>query len=106
MLSGKPFSGKGIIITGGGSGLGLQMAKTLGSYGAAIHIMSRDLEKLDRAKNMLKENSIESMLNCAAPWINSPPSILMVSPLMNSAASLMRYAASSPISLCGSISNR
>ena len=59
MLSGKPFSGKGIIITGGGSGLGLQMAKTLGSYGAAIHIISRDLEKLDRAKNMLKENGIE-----------------------------------------------
>ena len=59
MLSGKPFSGKGIIITGGGSGLGLQMAKTLGSYGAVIHIISRDLEKLDRAKNMLKENGIE-----------------------------------------------
>ena len=59
MLSGKPFSGKGIIITGGGSGLGLQMANTIGSYGGVIHIISRDKEKLDRAKNMLKENSIE-----------------------------------------------
>ena len=59
MLSGKPFSGKGIIITGGGSGLGLQMAKTMGSYGAVIHIISRDREKLDRANNMLKEHGIE-----------------------------------------------
>ena len=59
MLSGKPFSGKGIIITGGGSGLGLQMAKTMGSYGAVIHIISRDQEKLDRANNMLKESGIE-----------------------------------------------
>lgn len=59
MLSGKPFSGKGIIITGGGSGLGLQMAKTMGSYGAVIHIISRDQEKLDRANNMLKESGVE-----------------------------------------------
>ena len=58
MLSGKPFSGKGIIITGGGSGLGLQMAKTMGSYGAVIHIISRDQEKLDGANNMLKESGI------------------------------------------------
>ena len=59
MLNGKPFSGKGMIITGGGSGLGLQMANTLGSYGAVIHIISRDQEKLNKARNSLKENGIE-----------------------------------------------
>ena len=59
MLNGKPFSGKGIIITGGGSGLGLQMANTLGSYGAVIHIISRDQEKLNKARNSLKDKSIE-----------------------------------------------
>ena len=59
MLSGKPFSGKGIIITGGGSGLGLQMARTLGSYGAVIHIISRDQEKLNNAGNTLREKGIE-----------------------------------------------
>ena len=59
MLSGKPFSGKGIIITGGGSGLGLQMAHTLGSYGAVIHIIGRDQEKLNNAGNTLREKGIE-----------------------------------------------
>ena len=59
MLNGKTFSGKGIIITGGGSGLGLQMANTLGSYGALIHIISRDQEKLNKARNSLKEKDIE-----------------------------------------------
>ena len=60
MLDGKLFSDKGIIITGGGSGLGLQMANTLGSYGAVIHIISRDQEKLNNARNSLKEKGIES----------------------------------------------
>ena len=59
MLSGKPFSGKGIIITGGGSGLGLQMAHNFGSYGAVIHIISRDQEKLNNAGNTLREKGIE-----------------------------------------------
>ena len=59
MLGGKPFSGKGIIITGGGSGLGLQMAHNFGSYGAVIHIISRDQEKLNNAENTLREKGIE-----------------------------------------------
>ncbi len=44
------FSGKSVVVTGGGSGIGLQIAKDLYSEGAVVHILGRNLEKLERAK--------------------------------------------------------
>ena len=44
------FSGHVAIVTGGGSGIGLAIARTLCELGAAVAITGRDPEKLERAK--------------------------------------------------------
>lgn len=44
------FDGKTIVVTGGGSGIGLQTARDLHAQGAYVHILGRNLEKLARAK--------------------------------------------------------
>jgi NAD(P)-dependent dehydrogenase (short-subunit alcohol dehydrogenase family) len=43
------LAGRSIIVTGGGSGLGLAMAKTFASYGARVTISGRRRERLDAA---------------------------------------------------------
>ena len=45
------FKNKLIVITGGGSGLGLQMASKITSYGGKVIIIDRALDKLVSAKN-------------------------------------------------------
>lgn len=52
MFSKDTLKGKKILVTGGGSGLGLSMAKAFASHGADIAICGRDEEKL---KNALQE---------------------------------------------------
>lgn len=44
------FFGKSIVVTGGGSGIGLQTAKDLYVEGAIVHILGGGLEKLEKAK--------------------------------------------------------
>lgn len=44
------LSSKSILVTGGGSGLGLSMAAKFASLGATVHICGRSLEKLHHAK--------------------------------------------------------
>ncbi|HSD59157.1 MAG TPA: SDR family oxidoreductase [Methanotrichaceae archaeon] len=44
------FFGKSVVVTGGGSGIGLQIAKDLYAEGAVVHILGRSLEKLEDAK--------------------------------------------------------
>jgi NAD(P)-dependent dehydrogenase (short-subunit alcohol dehydrogenase family) len=39
-----------IIITGGGSGIGLEMAKALIQRGAAVTVIARDSNRLDKAR--------------------------------------------------------
>jgi NAD(P)-dependent dehydrogenase (short-subunit alcohol dehydrogenase family) len=46
--AGKDFAGQVAIITGGGSGLGREIAKNLAARGASVVITSRDLEKLKK----------------------------------------------------------
>ena len=41
------FKGKTVVITGGGTGLGAEMAKRLGELGARIAVLGRRKEKLD-----------------------------------------------------------
>ena len=53
MLSEDTLSGKSILITGGGSGLGLAMAEQFASLGANIGICGRTEEKLNAAKDKL-----------------------------------------------------
>lgn len=45
----KVLSGRSILVTGGGSGLGLAMAKAFVSYGAKVTIAGRKKERLEAA---------------------------------------------------------
>lgn len=57
MLPPGTFSGKTILITGGGSGLGLSMAEGLLKLGATVAIASRDRKKLQKAADGLVEKT-------------------------------------------------
>ena len=64
---GSPFhsnvlKGKSVLITGGGSGIGLQIALQMGLHGARIAIMGRTLEKLNKAKAYLKSEGVGRVL--------------------------------------------
>ena len=52
------FKKKSILITGGGSGLGLSMAKRFSEKGALVTICGRRKEKIDEAVKKLNTNSI------------------------------------------------
>lgn len=54
MLPDACFEGKNIIITGGGSGLGLSMAKYLSTLGAQVIITSRNMEKLQKGLDQIE----------------------------------------------------
>ncbi|KAI1086276.1 NAD(P)-binding protein [Rostrohypoxylon terebratum] len=47
-----------VVITGGGSGIGLMMTKALESNGAIVYIMGRRKEVLDEAANTAKHGNI------------------------------------------------
>ena len=51
------FQGQRILITGGGTGLGLGMAHTLAALGAEVHICGRRLEVLQAAANELAKDT-------------------------------------------------
>jgi NAD(P)-dependent dehydrogenase (short-subunit alcohol dehydrogenase family) len=56
------FSGKVVVVTGGGSGIGQQIAKDLYAEGAIVHIVGRNKEKLERAGAQIEheiKNTIE-----------------------------------------------
>ncbi len=53
------FNQKVYLVTGGGSGLGLQIAKELGCLGASIFICGRTEEKLINAQALLNEDDIK-----------------------------------------------
>ena len=44
------FSGKSVVVTGGGSGIGLGIAAELASRGASLGLIGRDEEKLMRRR--------------------------------------------------------
>jgi NAD(P)-dependent dehydrogenase (short-subunit alcohol dehydrogenase family) len=47
------FSDKVVVVTGGGSGIGLQIARDLHAQGASVHILGRNMEKLEKAKGSI-----------------------------------------------------
>ena len=55
MFTKDTLSGKTILITGGGSGLGLAMAKGFAESGANIAICGRTEEKLQKATKEIEE---------------------------------------------------
>ncbi|MDP6909271.1 MAG: SDR family oxidoreductase [Flavobacteriales bacterium] len=55
------FGGKVVLITGGGTGIGLRAAREFGKLGAKIVIASRKQEKLNGGLEVLKEDGIEAI---------------------------------------------
>lgn len=53
------LKGKNILVTGGGSGLGLAMAHQLASYGADLWVLGRSQEKLDKAQSELSAHGTQ-----------------------------------------------
>ncbi len=51
MFASNLLASRSIVVTGGGSGLGLAMAKTFASYGAKVTIAGRRPERLDAASH-------------------------------------------------------
>jgi NAD(P)-dependent dehydrogenase (short-subunit alcohol dehydrogenase family) len=47
------FIGKVVVVTGGGSGIGFQIAKDIYAEGATVYILGRNKEKLERAKGKI-----------------------------------------------------
>lgn len=58
MFTNDTLSGKNILVTGGGSGLGLAMAKMFASLGAQVAICGRSEEKLQKAVLEIGHNAI------------------------------------------------
>ncbi|WP_337860638.1 SDR family oxidoreductase [Ferroplasma sp.] len=54
MFDSKLLSGKNILVTGGGTGLGKQMSETFLKLGATVSIISRKDEHLNEAKDYFK----------------------------------------------------
>ena len=50
-----PIKGRHLVITGGSSGIGLEIAKLAAAEGARISLIARDAEKLANAKNIVVE---------------------------------------------------
>ena len=48
------FRSKVVVITGGSRGLGLVLARHFAAEGAALALLARDAEELDRAKSLLR----------------------------------------------------
>lgn len=58
LSSGKLLEGKKIVITGGGSGIGLAIAKAALKQGGRVIITGRNFDKLQKAKNSLGVDGI------------------------------------------------
>src|SRR5215212_5066845 len=55
------FSGRVAVITGGGTGIGLAIARRLGSLGARIAIASRNAEHLEAGCAALRECGVDAL---------------------------------------------
>lgn len=61
------FAGQVVLVTGGGSGIGLDTARELGSLGASVAICGRKPEKLEAALGSLREAGIPAERLLAQP---------------------------------------
>ncbi|MEZ4943379.1 MAG: SDR family NAD(P)-dependent oxidoreductase, partial [Saprospiraceae bacterium] len=49
MFQANLFDGKTVLVTGGGSGIGLEIARQFLQYGATVYIASRKAERFEEA---------------------------------------------------------
>jgi len=61
----KPLAGKAALITGASRGIGLAIARRLGSLGARVAICARDEVKLEQAAGALRDEGVEVMARAA-----------------------------------------
>lgn len=59
------LAGQVALVTGGATGLGLQIAHVLGGHGARVAICSRKEANLQAAVAALREAGIEAVYGCA-----------------------------------------
>lgn len=59
------LQGKTVLVTGGGSGIGLAIAKQFGLHGASVAIMGRSAEKLKNAEAHLRTSGVTNVLTVA-----------------------------------------
>lgn len=58
------FEGQVALVTGGGTGIGLAVARELGALGARVAIAGRTKEKLDAGAAVLASDGVEHMAAC------------------------------------------
>lgn len=56
------LSGKTVLITGGGSGIGYGIAKAFAKTGANLVLTGRTLSKLEKAKKELEESEMKGQV--------------------------------------------
>ena len=61
MFASQLFKDHVAVITGGGTGIGLEIARRLGSLGARVAIASRNSEHLERGCASLRESGIDAL---------------------------------------------
>ncbi|MGH9365231.1 MAG: SDR family NAD(P)-dependent oxidoreductase, partial [Thermoanaerobaculia bacterium] len=59
MFDPRILAGKSILVTGGGSGLGLAMARTFASHGAKVTVAGRTKERLEAAVKEISASARE-----------------------------------------------
>lgn len=59
------FAGTSILVTGGGSGIGLGIARSLVGSGAHVTICGRNKEKLDAAAESIRQSSPEGSVSAS-----------------------------------------
>lgn len=64
-------AGKVALVTGGGSGIGYEIARQLGLHGAQLVLMGRRLHVLEKAADTLRDDGIEVIVAFAswALWV-------------------------------------
>jgi len=55
------LAGRVCLVTGGGSGIGYEIAQQMGKHGARVAVMGRRKEYLDKAVSALEEQGIQAM---------------------------------------------
>jgi NAD(P)-dependent dehydrogenase (short-subunit alcohol dehydrogenase family) len=62
--TGRPLAGVRALVTGGGSGIGLAIARRLGAMGATLVLIGRDRSRLDRALSDLGSRAEDEAIAC------------------------------------------
>jgi NAD(P)-dependent dehydrogenase (short-subunit alcohol dehydrogenase family) len=59
VLAGVSLTGKRVLVTGVSAGLGVETARALAAHGAAVVGAARDLEKAERATQIVREQAVD-----------------------------------------------